>query len=495
MLKPRRLSVLMAVALPIGSFAEAPTNSNSAPSAAPAPAPASAASAAKSDSDSDSDSGSVPKAAPADLDIASQGQLAALNHSKTGSPTVTTSSPSVTIETKVTPESSNPDDPATEKLKAETARLSAEREKILAELALAQARLDAELAPGKQKAERLAAQLAELKAAQDLADFQRKAQLDQTLTDFRAQLEKATLVSNLAKAEAETEMMEIKRLENAIKKDTTRLVASMELEEKQAASRNYANNEPIYLEQPLKDGKLILSDRRIPLNGPISMRTADDIVDRINYFNNRDRKMPIFIVIDDSPGGSVMAGYKILKAMQGSEAPVYAVVKSFAASMAACITTLAEKSFAYPNAVILHHQIASFSGGNLTQQQEWVREMEEWWKRLAGPVADKMGITREEFIKRMYEHSSSGDWNEFADRAQKLKWVDVVVEEIEETGTLRHPGEPVAEPTMRRIATTASTEPLAESVDAKGRPSMVLPRLNPFDCYWIYNPDGYYKLP
>src|SRR5439155_12788338 len=169
----------------------------------------------------------------------------------------------------------------------------------------------------------------------------------------------------------------------------------------------------------------------------ISTEAADKICARINYYNNRERSLPIFLVIDDSPGGSVMAGYKILKAMEGSEAPVYVVVKSFAASMAACLTTLAKKSFAYPNAVILHHQMSAFSGGNLTQQQEWIKEMEEWWRRLADPVAAKMGIGREEFVKQMYAHSSGGDWNEFADNAKKLKWVDQIVDEIEETAMVR----------------------------------------------------------
>ena len=414
-------------------------------------------------------------------------------------PVETTGSEMVRRETLTIESTPVPTDPTVKGLQTEVEKLNAEKEKLLAEVALAQARLDAELAGKKQNTERLTAELAELKAKQDLADFQKKAVLEQSLTELRTQLEKATLVSNLAKAQTETEAMEIRRLENDLKKESSRLMAQMELEEKQAESRLYANNEPLYLENPHKDGKLIMSDRRIPLNGVISMRTADDVVGRINYFNNRDRKLPIFLVIDDSPGGSVMAGYKILKAMQGSDAPIYVVVKSFAASMAACITTLAEKSFAYPNAVILHHQIASFSGGNLTQQQEWVREMEEWWKRLAGPVADKMGITREEFIKRMYDRSSSGDWNEFADRAKELKWVDEVVNEIQETGTLRLPGDKDEDTPTRRTSTMAQggafTAETTESVDAKGRPMMTLPRLNPFDCYWIYNPDGYYKLP
>ena len=104
---------------------------------------------------------------------------------------------------------------------------------------------------------------------------------------------------------------------------------------------------------------MVISDRRIPLNGPITNETADYVTTRIHFFNNKDPKLPIFIVIDDSPGGSVMAGYRILKAMEGSDAPVHVVVKSFAASMAAAIATLAKHSYAYPNAVILHHQISA----------------------------------------------------------------------------------------------------------------------------------------
>ncbi len=391
-----------------------------------------------------------------------------------------------------------PPDPL-QSLKDEITRLTTERDRVTADLTLEQAKLDKELSESKNNTLRLQAQLAEIKAKQDLADYQKKITEDKTLASLRSHLDRAMLENSIAKAETDTESMEIRRVETALRKDTTRLAAQMELEQKEAEARTYAQSDPIYLDDPLQDRRLVLSDRRIGLNGLITMTTADQVTDRINYFNNRDSKMPIFIVIDDSPGGSVMAGYKILKAMQGSEAPVYVVVKSFAASMAACITTLAKKSYAYPNAVIMHHQIAAFSGGNLTQQQEWVREMEEWWRRLAGPVADKMGITREDFIKRMYARTSTGDWSEFADEAQKLKWVDNIVDEIEETGTIRHPDAQIMaanSPGIRMPLTSGPVDSsVKEMVDEKGRPFMTLPRLNPMDCYWLYNPDGYYRLP
>jgi ATP-dependent Clp protease protease subunit len=405
-------------------------------------------------------------------------------------------------------EETTPPDPL-QPLRDEIAKTNLEKERIASEVALAQAKLDQELADTKMSTARLTAQLAELKAKQDLADYQQKLAQDKELASMKRRFEKATLEMNLAKAIADRESSEIRSVENTTKKDTARMIADMELENKQAEFRNYVLNDPVYLKEPMQGKKLILSDRRIPLNGPIGMNTADTITARINYFNNRDRESPIFIVIDDSPGGSVMAGYKILKAMHGSQAPVYVVVKSMAASMAACITTLAERSYAYPNAVILHHQISSISGGNLTQQQEWMKEMQEWWKRLADPVAAKMGLTREEFIKQMYANRSTGDWNLFADEAQKLKWVDQIVEEIEETGTVKNPDiappqstTPVRIPlpltgaggqVISQAQASVDGQTLMEQRDEKGRPFVVLPRLNPMDCYWMYNPDGYFR--
>lgn len=384
-------------------------------------------------------------------------------------------------------------------LRDEIAKLSVEKERIIAELAMAQARLDKDLSDSKMNVQRFQAQLSELKARQELNDFQQRVAQDKELAGMKKEMERVALQNNILKMQTEIESLEIRRMDNDVKRETAKLSGSMELEQKQAEARTYAVAEPAYLKEPLQGKKLIISDRRITMNGPISMNTADQITARINYFNNRDKEMPIFIIIDDSPGGSVMAGYKILKAMEGSEAPVHVVVKSFAASMAACITTLADKSYAYPNAVILHHQIAAISGGNLTQQQEWVKEMEEWWKRLATPIADKMGITREEFIKRMYAHSSSGDWNEFGDNAQKLKWVDTIVDEIEETSTVRHPDTIVAAtpsaPPLRMPLPGTGDASLKEERDEKGRAYMSLPRLNPLDCYWIYNPDGYFRAP
>lgn len=401
-----------------------------------------------------------------------------------------------------TPEAAQKADPL-ESIRSETAKLAAERERLQAEMALAETQLSQKLASQKLALMELQAQMEEIKTKMEMAEMQRKKADDPALMELRRRNERLLLESAIAKNEVDLQGYAMRKEENLVKTKTNALALQIELQQKETEARTYASGKtPAYLKNPLQGTKLVLSDRCIPLNGVVTGKTADDIVGRINYFNNRDAEAPIFLVIDDCPGGSVMAGYKILKAMHGSQAPVYTVVKSFAASLAACLTTLADKSFAYPNAIILHHQLSSVGMGNLTQQREAVKELEEWWRRLADPIAQKMGITREEFIAQMYKKSSSGDWSEFADEAQKLKWVDTIVEEIEETALLRHPdlqqpsqnGTGTIRTESNARAAAATSGDVINAQDDRGKPVALLPRLNPLDAYWLYNPDSYFRM-
>lgn len=328
-----------------------------------------------------------------------------------------------------------------------------------------------------------------------LEDTRRQAALKQELAQLEAEKERISRENDLAKTRAEKLTNDLKVAQTEASLEITRLQNEITRFDTEAKRESYADSKPVYVKNPLReDGTLVISDRRIPLNGMISTNTADFITNRIDYWNNKDRELPIFIVIDSSPGGSVMAGYRILKSMEASDAPVHVVVKSFAASMAAAITTLAKESYAYPNAVILHHQISAQVMGqmNLTQQREFHEECTRWWVRFGTPIADKMGITADELIKRMYAHSTSGDWNEFGEDAQKLKWVNHIVQGIDETSFTKDPdAAPAASP-----VTPAPGRPnaLVEEIDADGKPFVWLPRLDPKDVYFLYNPDGYYRM-
>ncbi|MBK1827529.1 ATP-dependent Clp protease proteolytic subunit [Haloferula rosea] len=355
-----------------------------------------------------------------------------------------------------------------ERTRFETAGMRAEIERLKAEKELLTARLN--LASAKRRS-------TDLKNHATLELEKQRLEREAAISKARAD----KLEGRLKAAQAQSSLR-ISRLQNEIQR--------LEMEKKR---HNYADAETQYLLNPLRpDGTLVISDRRIALNETITTSTADYITDRIHYYNNASREYPIFIVIDECPGGSVMAGCRIQQAMKASDAPVHVVVKSFAASMAAAITTLAEESYAYPDAMILHHQISwdHRTERNLTEQKDFLKNCNRWWNRFGTPIAEHMGITSEEFIRRMYAHSSSGDWREFAPEAKQLKWIKHVVNAIEESSFVKHPD---ARDSPRTDSSTPSANGVQQGVDATGKPIMILPRINPLDVYFLYNPDGYYR--
>ena len=373
-----------------------------------------------------------------------------------------------------------------ETLKKQLADLNASLAKLKMEADLNKTQSDRDLASRRQKLDTQKLEIEEATAKFQLESSRKQAAMEAELVNLRSEKDRAEMSAALAEAKAKQAVSEAKQREISLSNHLAEVRAKISEREGDLQAETYATQKPVYLKEPLKaDGTLVLSDRRIPLNGPISYDTADRIADRIDYYNNKSTEFPIFIVIDDSPGGSVMAGYKILKSMQSSAAPVYVVVKSFAASMAAGITTLAERSFAYPNAIILHHQISGGLSGNLTVQREQVKEIEKWWQRLAGPIAKKMGISTDDFINQMYEHTRTGDWREFADNAAKLKWVDVVIQRCQDTSFVKDPDV--------LVASAGAGSQRVPSMSAEKEPG-VLPHLNPVDCYYLYNPDGFYRL-
>ncbi len=401
--------------------------------------------------------------------------------------------------------------------------VNAEKAKLEAELALLNTKESSESAPDRAKLGDLqrAAQLRDAQLASDLADSNAQAirvkqtldvgagQLAAELAASRATLERARVAEEMLDMSARTKLAAIKRdhdqlaAENALsaekrRADQAKLVddqmraasvaqtagAQLQIRDLEEKWRDAINTPVPYTDQPFKDGVITVSDRKIDLNGPIMSGSASYVCDRIDYFNNQDRTKPIFVVIDNSPGGSVMQGYRILKAIETSDAPVHVIVKSFAASMAATIATLAPHSYAYPNAIILHHQMSGGASGNMTDIEQEVKMMREWERRLAEPIAKKMGISLEEFKSKMYSARKSGDWDEFADKAVALKWIDHLVNEIREEGVRKKPsGSANGGFWMSSLKT-----------DDQGQPYFSLPPLEPYDCYFMVNPRGFFRV-
>ncbi len=224
--------------------------------------------------------------------------------------------------------------------------------------------------------------------------------------------------------------------------------------------------------EPLAEGVLRISDRRIPFNGIVDETLEKFVCNRIAFYNALDKTAPIFIVIERSPGGSVMSGYQILQAMESSQAPVYVVVKGYAASMAAIITTMAKRSYVYPQTVVLHHQASTSLSGNQTQLEQQLKWTKIWCERIFVKVANKMDITVDEFVAQMYAAVSTGDWKVLGTEAVKLKWVTHVVDRMTEEG----------------VNNTAAVPALGVIKPDGLNGATALNPLTPFDIWWIYDP-------
>ncbi len=359
------------------------------------------------------------------------------------------------------------------RLDRQRAAMAEETAQLTAQMQLNDARQKQELATAKAELEKLqvSRQLDQARQAAALADLETQR--------AQAAAQNALLLEQVKAAQAQQQL--------AVAANAAQLAqdqAQLQLRDARTLKRAELDAPPQRRAEPFVDGKLYLSDRTIKLDGPIITGTADYVCSRIDFFNNESSTDPIFLVIDNSPGGSVMQGYRIVKAIEASPAPVHVVVRSFAASMAAVITTLAPHSYVYRNAIMLHHQMSAGAYGNMTDLEQQVQTLREWERRLADPVAKKMGLSLEEFKKRMYSSKSSGDWDEFGDRAVELRWADHVVDEIRDEGQLTRPTGSAPKPWWYGFL----------AADDKGHPVFKLPPLEPADAYFLYNPNQFYRM-
>ena len=345
---------------------------------------------------------------------------------------------------------------------AEFAEMNRQRTKLEMEMALAQQK--AEFAMFEQRQELAKAQfdIEKQRFAQEQQQMAIDAQLA-TLAELQAEHQLAVTEWQLEQQRYETELALIAT------KQQRQDIASLDI---------------AYSTEPVKDNVLTLSDRQIPLNGPIMFGSADYMVDRIAFFNNQDQEAPIFIIIDSCPGGSIMQGDRIVRAMEASEAPIYVVVTNFAASMAAVILAEADHSYVYPNAIIMHHQPWGGLIGNIAEQREWVEVFERWGERLHAKTAARMGITVKELYEQMYQESVTGDWSAFGDEAVELKWADATISDIIDQGIVQRPVD--EDPWFIFMQ--------AQQAGEQPNRQIILPQLDPFDGYFMYDPYKRYQV-
>lgn len=326
--------------------------------------------------------------------------------------------------------------------------------------------------------------LEKTKKKSELSDLKLKLQ-ETELKQQLAQLETKLMQANLQKKQLE-QKIELAKIES----EKAEMDAEISLRQTRQKWKSEVSKPIDYIQNPLQNDTLYITDRRVRLDGPIISETGDWVSKRLHYFNNQSEDKPIFIIINESPGGSVMEGFRIIKTMNSIDAPVFVVVKERAASMAAGITALADRSFAYPNAIILHHEIQASMGGSLKENEAKLEMMQKWFKRVAGPVAEKMNMSLEEFRKQMYEENPNGNWQEFATEAKDLNWVDDIIKNIQDVGVREEPSD---EPPSPSVFFMKDDKKGKLKKDDQGRYYRKLPPLRPFDFYYMFDPNNFYR--
>ena len=231
-------------------------------------------------------------------------------------------------------------------------------------------------------------------------------------------------------------------------------------------------------------GLLKVSDRVIKMPTVIWFGVGEYITKKINFYANQN-SFPIFLIIDTCYGGLVNEGSLIMKAVENSKVPVYVVVRTLAASMAAIITTRAKYSFVYPNSIILHHQIMNGVEGNATEQKDNIKRLEKLSKIIYDPIIKKMNVKSirnvKDFIREMYKNSIDGDWIEFGeDAVNKYNWANKIVSYID----IYNDGVEEEKKNFQRRKRVMI-------VDQSGSISLSNP-LN--HLYYLYNPNNRFKI-
>lgn len=122
----------------------------------------------------------------------------------------------------------------------------------------------------------------------------------------------------------------------------------------------------------------LLESRKLFLCDGIDNELAEDIIKKLWYLESQDPGTPILLVIN-SPGGSVDAGFAIWDQIKMISSPVTTLITGIAASMGSVLALVAprERRFATPKSRIMIHQpaLSGMVQGQATDLEIQAREI------------------------------------------------------------------------------------------------------------------------
>ncbi len=147
---------------------------------------------------------------------------------------------------------------------------------------------------------------------------------------------------------------------------------------------------------------LMLEQRRLFICDGIDQETARDVIRKLWYLEHKDPGKPILLVIN-SPGGSVHAGFAIWDQVKLISSPVTTLVTGLAASMGSILSLCAKKGrrLATPSATIMIHQplLSGMIEGQATDLEIQAKEIIKMRNSLVHIYMDATGKTFDEIEK------------------------------------------------------------------------------------------------
>jgi len=169
----------------------------------------------------------------------------------------------------------------------------------------------------------------------------------------------------------------------------------------------------------------LLNARRIFLSDVVSSESANDVIRKLWYLDMQDPGKPILLVIN-SPGGSVDAGFAIWDQVTLISSPVTTLVTGIAASMGSVLSLCAGKGkrFATENARIMIHQprLSGVVQGQATDLEIQAKEIVKTREALVKVYVDATGKKPDEI-----DLAIDRDTWMTAEEAKKFGLVDKIV--------------------------------------------------------------------
>lgn len=166
---------------------------------------------------------------------------------------------------------------------------------------------------------------------------------------------------------------------------------------------------------------LVLTSRSVPLTGKLTLAMAEKTIDKLIELDSISAE-PIFLKIN-AHGDTVEAAFAIIDTIHALRSPVEAVVQSRAYDAAAILAVLCEKTWVYPNAVLMFGPVDKVSTEVAQPKDPDPAFLERFRGEIYGAVAKALGMKPEQ-----YRETIKDGWWLTAEQAVAAKAADGIVE-------------------------------------------------------------------